>query len=265
MLRNRLTLARRLSLHIERRLGERLTANLSYSSRIGWPGISLLDPRLRYSDLTTATAGNPQLLPEKTHSVELKLMARAGEHEADVTSYYQRTRDLRSELVALEGDVLVSRPVNVGTRTALGASLNLRGPLARGLSYTVTADLAQERIGGAGLPGADASAARFGASLQLDYRDGTEGRAGADQLRLTARYAGPSATGLSRLSSTMRADASWSHALTDRLSAVLTASHAFKPTRVTSFGQDVISQTSFRAAGPRINLALTYGLGQRRE
>ena len=248
------------SLHVERKLGDRLTANLSTSSRIGWPGLAQLDPRLRFSDPATARAGNPRLKPEKTHSLELKLMAKAGRHEADLTAYTQRTRDHRTELVTLEGAVLVSRPVNLGRRRSLGANLNLRGPLAGGLRYTATADLARETIEEADLAGIDDAWTRHGASLQLDYRDGAEGRAGADQVRLTARYTGPSSTGLSTISPAIRADASWSHAFTDRLAAVLTASHVFKPPRITSFGPDLVSRTSFRATGPTINLALTYGL-----
>jgi ferric enterobactin receptor len=237
-----------------------LTANLSYSSRIDWPNIALLDPRLRFQDPTTARAGNPSLRPEKTHSLELRLVAKAGRHEADLTSHYQRTRDLRTDLVELEGDVLVSRPVNLGTRKSLGMSLAVRGPLARGLRYTVTGDLGRETFDTAGFPGADDAATRHGASLQLDYRDGIEGRAGADQIRLAARYTGPTETGLSGISTIVRAEASWSHALTGRLSAVLTASHVLKPPRFTSFGPEVVSRTIGRASGPTINFALTCAL-----
>lgn len=233
----------------------------SYSSRIGWPSLALLDPRLRFSDPTTARAGNPLLRPEKTHSLEFKLAAKAGRHEADLIGYYQRTRDLHSELVELEGDVLVSRPVNLGRRISLGTSVNLRGPLAKRLRYTVTAYLAHDQFEAPDLPGLDESGTGYGASLQLDYRDGIEGRAGTDQIRLAARYTGPSEDGLSSSSSMVSADASWSHAFTDRLAAVLTASHVFKSARITSFGPGVTSRTAFDAHGPTVKLALTYGLG----
>jgi hypothetical protein len=101
--------------------------------------------------------------------------------------------------------------------------------------------------------------------LQLDYQDGIEGRAGADQLRLAARYAGPSDTGLMRTSAMLSADASWSHALTSRLAAVLTASHVLKSPRVTYRGLDVISRTVSRAEGPAASLALTYALSPSRQ
>ena len=248
------------SLHVERKLGKRLRANLSYSSRIGWPNLAAFDPRLRFSDPTTARAGNPLLRPEKTHSLEMKLMASGSRHEAELTGYVQRTRDLRSELIHLEDEVLVNRPVNLGTRTSIGGHLNLRGPIVSGLRYTVTAELSRDRISDGGDIPYDEEGIRSGASLQLDYRDGVEGRAGADQVRVTARYSGPSEAGLSRLSSTMRADLSWSHALTDRLASVLTAAHSLKSLVIHSIGQEVVSRASVRAGGPTVSLALTYGL-----
>jgi hypothetical protein len=200
------------------------------------------------------------LRPERTHSLESKLMARAGRHEADVTAYYQRTRDLRSDLVELEGDVLVSRPVNLGTRTSLGTSLILRGPVAKGVRYALTTYLARDRIEHSDLPGVDDDGTRYGSSIQLEYRDGTEGRAAADHVRLIARYTGPIENGLSRTSSTILADASWSHGLTDRLAAVLTASHVLKSPTISSFGPEVITRTRLRSSGPSFNLALTYSL-----
>lgn len=248
------------SLHIERKLEKWLTANLSYSGRIAWPGIVDLDPRLRFSDPTSATAGNPLLRPEKTHSLELKLLAKAGSHGADLTTYYQRTRDLRSYVVELEGDVLVSRPVNVGTRSSLGANLQVRGPLTTGLKYVASAHLARESIEDADLTGLDDAATSYGGSVQLEYRDGTEGRAGADHIRLGASYSGPTETGFARISSNARVTAMWSHALTNRLSAVTTLSHWLNSPRSTVFGGDAVSREETRFPGPIVNFALTYSL-----
>jgi outer membrane receptor for ferrienterochelin and colicin len=248
------------SMHVERKLAGWLTANLSYSSRIDWPSIASLDPRLRFNNPTTASAGNPLLRPEKTHSVEAKLMAKAGNHNADLTAYYQRTRDLRSYIAELEGDVLVSRPVNVGTRISLGANLQVRGPLATGLKYVASAYLARETIDHGSFAGFDDSATRYGGSFQFEYRDGTEGRAGADHIRLSASYSGPTETGLARESSYIRINASWSHAVTDRLSAVATASHWVNSPTSTVFGGDVVSRQKSRFPGPVVNLALTYSL-----
>ena len=53
----------------------------------------------------------------------------------------------------------------------------------------------------------------------------------------------------------------WSHALTGRLSSVLSASHSFGSSEVRMAGAEVVSRTSSRAEGPRVTLALTYGLG----
>ncbi len=263
------------SLHVERVLGRGLTANLSYSSRIGWQDISDLDPRLRLSDPATGRAGNPRLRPERTHSAELKLTAKAGGHEGELTATWQKTRDLESALSAIEEGVLVTRPVNLGTRVSWGANASLRGPLAKGLRYVVTADAARDRIGGggaalggfdgAGFDGAgfDGAGTRYGGSLQLIYRDGTEGRAGADQLRVTARYSGPVEAGLTRVSAVLTSSATWSHALTDRLSSVLSVTDLLGAPRyrTESFGGGVATRREDRAAGPSVRLSLSYGLG----
>lgn len=248
------------SLHVERKLDKWLTANLSYSGRISWPGLADLDPRPRFSDPTSATAGNALLRPEKTHSLELKLMAKAGNHSADLTAYYQRTRDLRSYVTELEGNVLVSRPVNVGTRTSRGANLQVRGPLLKGIKYVTSGYLARETIANADLSGLDDANISYGGSLQLEYRDGTEGRAGADHIRLSASYSGPTETGFARISSYARASAHWSHALTDRLSTVLTLSHWLNSPTSTVFAGDVISRQKSRFPGPTVKLALTFSL-----
>lgn len=249
------------SLHVERKLSKALTANLSYSRRISWPSIAELDPRLRFNNPTTARAGNPLLRPETTGSFEAKLMARAGNHSADLTAYYQRTRDLRSVRAELDGDVLVTRPVNLGTQTSFGGNLQLRGPLARGLKYIFNANLARQTIGDADFAQFDGGGTSYGASLQIEYRDGSEGRAGADQIRLSANYSGPTETGFARTTSVARASASWSHALTDRWSAVATASHWLNSPASTVFGEGVVSRQETRFPGPIVSIALSYGMG----
>jgi outer membrane receptor protein involved in Fe transport len=251
------------SLHVERKIAKWLTGNLSYSRRISWPSIADLDPRLRFSNPTTARAGNRLLLPETTNSFEVKLMAKAGSHAADLTAFYQKTRDLRSTLVELDEDVLVSRPVNLGTLTSHGANLQVRGPLAKGLSYVLNANLAWQTISDVDLAGFDNANTGYGASIQIEYRDGMEGRAGADHIRLSATFSGPSETGLARISSVVRASASWSHALTDRWSAVATATHFLNSPASTVFGADVVSRQETGFPGPVFNVALTYGLGTR--
>ena len=251
------------SLHLERGLAEGLTANLSYSRRIAWPGIAELNPALRFSDPTTASAGNPFLRPEITDSFEAKLKARQSRQDIELTVFFRRTRDLRSSLGELDDGVLVTRPVNLGERTSRGANLSVQGPLGGGFRYSLSGNLADQTISGndSGLDFAPAGVQYVG-SAQLEYRDGAEGRRGADRVEIRARYRGPTDLGLLRISSFASVDASWSHAFTDRLSGVLTLSDLLGPTtfRITSFADGTISRETTRTTGPRVTVSLTYSL-----
>ena len=254
------------SLHLERRLARWLTANLSYSRRIFWPGIQQLSPALRFSDSTTANAGNPALRPELTDAIEAKLRAEAAHQTISLTLFNRRTDNVFSSLSILTDDgVLVTQPVNLGVRTDRGASLAVQGPIVRGLTYSVNANLIDRRIEREdfGIFRLQQST-NYSATAQIGYRDGADGRAGADNFTVTANYSGPYDDGLVRRSSFFRASASWSHAITDRLSGVLTIEDIFGPTefRSSTFSDTAVTRTTFLSDGPRFKLALTYSLGR---
>jgi outer membrane receptor protein involved in Fe transport len=253
------------SLHLERRLARRLTGTLSYSRRIAWPAVQQLSPALRFSDSTTANAGNPALRPELTDAVEAKLRAEVARQTISLTLFGRRTGNLFSSLSTLTADgVLVTQPVNVGTRNDLGASLAVQGPILRGLTYSLNANLIDRRIErDFGIQRVQRSTS-YSATAQIDYRDGADGRRGADRVTVTANYSGPYDDGLVRRFSFFRASASWSHAITDRLSGVLTIDDLFGPTefRSSSISDTALTRTTFRSDGPRYKLALTYSLGR---
>jgi ferric enterobactin receptor len=252
------------SLHLERALAHWLTANLSYSRRISWPSIQQLSPALRFSDSTTAFGGNPALRPELTDAFEAKLRAQVARQTISLTMFNRRTDDLYSSLGTLTGEgVLLTVPVNLGVRVDRGVNLAAQGPIVRGLSYSINANLADRRIEqrdfGIARP---RQTANYSGNAQIDYRDGADGRRHSDHVTLSAYYSGPYDDGLVRRSSFFRASASWSHAITDRLSAVLTIDDIFGTRfRSIAFSDTVVSrQTSF-SDGPRYKLALTYSLG----
>jgi outer membrane receptor protein involved in Fe transport len=253
------------SLHLERRLARWLTGTLSYSRRIAWPAVQQLSPALRFSDSTTANAGNPALRPELTDAIEAKLRAELARQTISLTLFDRRTDNLFSSLSTLTADgVLVTQPVNVGTRNDLGASLAVQGPIVRGFSYSLNANLIGRRIErDFGIRRVQQSTS-YSATAQLDYRDGADGRRGADRVTVTANYSGPYDDGLVRRSSFFRASASWSHAITDRLSGVLTIDDLFGPTefRSSTISDTALTRTAFRSDGPRYKLALTYSLGR---
>ena len=87
----------------------------------------------------------------------------------------------------------------------------------------LTANLSDQSLDqDAGGPLPSRHSATWSGTGQLEYRDGQDGRRGADRVNLTLRYFGPTDTGFTRVSAFALATFTWSHAITDRLSGVLT-------------------------------------------
>ena len=200
-----------------------------------------------------------------TDAVEAKLRADVARQTISLTLFDRRTGNLFSSLSTLTADgVLVTQPVNVGERNDLGASLAVQGPIVRGFTYSLNANLIDRRIErDFGIRTLQHSTS-YSTTGQLDYRDGADGRRGADRVTVTANYSGPYDDGLVHRSSFFRASASWSHAITDRLSGVLTIDDLFGPTefRSSTISDTALTRTAFRSDGPRYKLALTYSLGR---
>jgi outer membrane receptor protein involved in Fe transport len=250
------------SLHLERPLARWLIGDASYSRRVTYPTIPQLDAALNYSDATTAFGGNPLLRPQLTNSFEAKLRATLTHHNLDLTLLRRTTDDIWSARSDLDADgVLVSRPFNFGTQALTGGELSARGPLAKGLRYVATANVGDQRLDpDGGGPLAARHSAAYTMTGQLEYRDGRDGRRGADRVNLTLRYFGPYDNGFTRSSSYAGATATWSHAITDRLSSVLTiADLRLTPPREsisisgTSLSRDVTVNGS-----PRVTLSLSW-------
>lgn len=253
------------SFTLERRLARWLTGTLSYSARVRWPSIEQLTPALRFSDSTTASTGNPALQPELTDSVQARFRAEVERQTILLTLFNRDTDNLFSTLSTLTADgVLLSRPVNIGTRLDRGGNLAVQGTIARGLTYNFNANVADRRITREDLGTRRLlNSTTYGGGLVIDYRDGNDGRRGADHIMLSINYSGPYDDGLTRTSSRFQANASWSHAITDRLTAVVSVDDIFGPTefRSTAISGNVISRSSFFSDAPRYKFALTYNLG----
>lgn len=212
------------SLHVERPLTAWLNSDASYSRRVTYPGISQLDPALNFQDATTAQAGNPLLRPQFTDSFEAKLHAQLGHHIVDFTLFRRATDDIWTQRGEVNADgVLVSRTVNFGQQALTGGELAARGPLLPGLRYVATANLSDQSLDqDAGGPLRARHSTTWSGSGQLEYKDGQDGRRGADRVNLTLRYFGPTDTGFTRINSLALATFTWTHGITDRLQGVVT-------------------------------------------
>jgi outer membrane receptor protein involved in Fe transport len=251
------------SLHTERPLARWLTGSASYSRRITYPAIQLLNPALTFQDATTAQAGNPLLQPQLTDSYEVRLRANLAPHNLELTAFRRTTEDLWSFRGEVNPNgILVTRPFNFGSQALTGAELSARGPLLEGLRYVLTANVSDQGLDqDAGGPLPRRHSATWSGTGQLEYKDGQDGRAGADRVNLTMRYFGPTDTGFTRVNAFATASLTWSHFFTDRLSGVLTVQNLRLSegresitTGLTSQSRDLLAPTSPQ----RVTLSLTW-------
>jgi outer membrane receptor protein involved in Fe transport len=221
---------------------------------------------LRFQDSTSAFVGNPDLRPELTDAFEARFRADVARQTVSLTLFHRRTDDLFSTLATLRPDgVLLSRPINVGERQDTGVALAVQGSPLRGWSYNINANLIDRRIDQDILGFTDTvQSSTYSATAQIDYRDGTDGKRGADRVTLNATFSGPYDDGLLRRAAFFRASASWSHAITDRLSSILTVDDIFGTEfETTTFSNSVLTRTRTFSDGPRVKFGLTYSFGRR--
>lgn len=251
------------SFHMERPLAQGVTGSASYSRRITYPPIQLLNPALTFGDATSAQAGNPALEPQFTDSYEARLRAQVARHNLEFTIFRRTTTDIWSFRGEVNADgVLVTRPFNFGSQALTGAEFSARGPLLPGLRYVLTGNLSDQSLDqDAGGPLPSRHSATWSGSAQLEYKDGQDGRAGADRVNLTVRYFGPTDTGFTRVEALSLGTLTWSHQITDRLSGVLTVQNIrFVDGReqITT-GLTTQSRELFAPSSPqRITLSLTW-------
>lgn len=251
------------SFHMERPLAAWLTGSASYSRRITYPPIQLLNPALTFQDATTAQAGNPALQPQFTDSYEVRLRGNVARHNLELTAFRRTTEDIWSFRGEVDPNgVLVTRPVNFGSQALTGAELSARGPILPGLRYVLSANVSDQALDqDAGGPLRSRHSFTWSGTGQLEYKDGQDGRRGADRVNATLRYFGPTDTGFTRVETLALATFTWTHGITDRLQSVLTVANLRLvdgretiTTGVTSMSRELFAPDSPQ----RITLSLTW-------
>ncbi len=95
-----------------------------YSKRIQRPHARMLNPVPSFDDPLNLFVGNPELLPEYTHSFELGYQQTGSLGTLQVTPYYRRTTDVARRFQFLRDDgVTVTTFRNLATSNALGADV----------------------------------------------------------------------------------------------------------------------------------------------
>lgn len=115
------------SLTVQYLLSEKGKLKFSYSNRIRRPGAGELNPFVIYNDERSARSGNPNLLPEETHSYELgyEYNERSKGLSFQARLFRRQSQDIfvdRSYFI--DQDVLLTTRENGGEGTATGLDLN---------------------------------------------------------------------------------------------------------------------------------------------
>ena len=121
------------SLFLTYKLNEEDNVQLSFARRINRPGFFQLIPFTDFSDSLILQRGNPALVPEFAHSVELTYQNVFSKgHNLLVSTYYKQTNNLITRYAfqefdaALQRTVIISTYANTNSSQAYGVELTLK-------------------------------------------------------------------------------------------------------------------------------------------
>ena len=130
------------SLHLGYKLEENKELQLNYSRRVRRPEADDLNPFPEYQDPTNVKVGNPYLLPEIIHSVELAYQWRKNGISVLPGIYYRYTYNRFTAITnPLNDSVLVTRQQNLASDQAFGADVVVSGTIGDQLNLSFTPNL----------------------------------------------------------------------------------------------------------------------------
>ncbi|NUQ80007.1 MAG: TonB-dependent receptor [Bacteroidetes bacterium] len=119
------------SLHVSRSFSPAHEVLISYSRRIDRPGNRTLLPAVDYADSLNLRSGNPALQPQFINSWEAGYSLNSQWVTATTTVFFRQTTDLISDITSTVSEgVLLTRPVNSGTRENTGIEWSLSGSIS---------------------------------------------------------------------------------------------------------------------------------------
>ena len=135
------------TLHFADKLDEHNTLTFSYSRRVERPFWRSLYPGVFRIDEHTLYAGNPDLKPSETDSLEGGWSWEDGRSSLSATVYARRTHDEFTDVNTLtDDDVLVVQPVNLGQSQSGGLELVASGRIVAGLDATLSGNVYYKEI-----------------------------------------------------------------------------------------------------------------------
>ncbi len=171
------------SLHLSHKLGKDELLKASYSKRISRPDIAEYNPGVRLQSANVTEVGNPDLRSPLTDSIEIEYLRSAKRTGFQVAGFVRRTNDVVEVIstLSLQGEIL-RRPINFGTTSSAGLSMELRHEFTADLKASLGATLARVRV--PMIDGGEKVFARKVSNLSVDYRPNrnTDGKNGFQAL-----------------------------------------------------------------------------------
>ncbi len=97
---------------------------LSYNMRIERPSIEFVNPFVNYSDQFNISFGNPQLVPEQTHNIELGYSTYVGKSSISLSAFYRYTGNGIESITAVDDQNVSSTTFdNIARNNTVGLDL----------------------------------------------------------------------------------------------------------------------------------------------
>ncbi|GAB3972723.1 outer membrane beta-barrel family protein [Spirosoma terrae] len=115
------------NINLSKTINGKHTLKISYSQRLARPLISYLNPYRNYADSKNVQSGNPYLLPEQTHSIELgySTFSESGLSFSSALFRRQTNNDIQSVTVIDQLGVGVTTPQNIGNNSTYGLNMSV--------------------------------------------------------------------------------------------------------------------------------------------
>ncbi|HOF98877.1 MAG TPA: TonB-dependent receptor [Paludibacteraceae bacterium] len=129
------------SFYLSYSLPEQNELQLSYTRRINRPRGRMINPFRDYSDSTSISYGNPQLLPEFASSLELNYLKTWNQHSLSASAYYRFTDNVIENVRYMNGQTMESTYFNITKSKNAGLELVAKNNLFKILSLTSSLNL----------------------------------------------------------------------------------------------------------------------------
>ncbi len=135
------------SLHLERELSQSSSLSLNADRRVTRPDPQALNPFVDRTDVQNLRAGNPNLLPEDTQSVELGYDRQSKRLNFSVTGYVHHNRNSLTDFAQpVSSTVVLLTKANLPTDRSEGIEFIGSAHVARRWSYGLSANLFHRQI-----------------------------------------------------------------------------------------------------------------------